>query len=99
MNLKEILVSGFNAFFRWRKAKLVKAIVDLRDRYIQLERENAELRKRLEQEKVKTTNKEVNKPSSKLGEWEKGDPDKQGKKKKRGGTGNLEKVPVIVPRI
>ena len=83
MNLTEILISSFNAFFRWRKAKLVRALVELRDKYIQLEQENDRLRKHLEQEKVKATNKEVNKPSSKQSEWEKGGPQDEGEKKKR----------------
>lgn len=91
MNLKEILISSFNAFFRWRKAKLIKALVELRDQYIQLEQENDQLRKRLEQEKVKATNKEVNKPSSKQSEWEKGGPQDEGKKKKRAKRGRPRK--------
>ncbi|MBW2154427.1 MAG: IS66 family transposase [Deltaproteobacteria bacterium] len=64
-------------------ARLVKALVDLRDKYIELAQENAMLRKRLEQEKVKAANKEVNKPCSKRAEWEKDKPEKQGGKKKR----------------
>ena len=105
MNLKEILITGFNTFFRWRKARLIKALVELRDKYLQLEaqvrrleQENAQLRLRLEQDKVKAANQEVNKPSSKKGEWEKDNPEKKGKKKKRGqnrkpreGAGNRPK--------
>jgi hypothetical protein len=98
VNLKEILVTGFNSFFRWRKVKLVKALVELREKYIQLDRENAQLRQRLEQEKVKATNKEVNKPSSKKGEWEKDNPKNRDGKKKKGqnrkpqkGAGNRPK--------
>lgn len=98
MNLKDLLIPGFNTFFRWRKARLVKALVELRDKYVQLAQENAMLRQRLEQQKVKETNKEVNKPSSKKAEWEKDDPQKKDKKKKRGknrkpreGAGNRPK--------
>ena len=97
MNLKEILITGFSSFFRWRKMRLVKALVDLREEYIKLAQENAMLKQRLEQEKVKATNQEVNKPSSKKGEWEKDDPKKKGGKKKgqnrkpRKGAGNRPK--------
>jgi len=98
VNLKEILITGFNTFFRWRKARLIKALVELRDKYLRLEEENARLRLRLEQEKVKAANQEVNKPSSKRGEWEKDTPEEKGKKKKRGqnrkpreGAGNRPK--------
>ena len=98
MNLKEILITGFNTFFRWRKARLIKALFELRDKYIQLEQENAQLRLRLEQDKIKTTNQEANKPSSKKAEWEKDDTQKKGGKKKRAqnrkpreGAGNRRK--------
>lgn len=93
MNLKEILITNFNMFFRWRKLKLVKSLVKLRDDYLQLqarvnqlEQENTQLKGQLEREKIQATNKEVNKPSSKQAEWEKdcskGD-DKNKKKRKR----------------
>ncbi len=89
MSLKEILITGFNSFFRWRKAKLVEALVSLRDKYLrlqtrvkELEKEITELKKTHEQEKIKDTNKHVNKPSSKEAEWEKGTPKDEGKKKK-----------------
>ena len=81
-------------FFKWRKAKLVKTLIELRDKYLQsqnrvnqLEKENTLLKKQLEEDKIKTTNKEVNKPSSKQAEWEKGGSKKKdkGKKKRRGG--------------
>jgi len=98
VNLKEILITGFSSFFRWRKMRLVKALVDLREEYIKLAQENAMLKQRLEQEKVKATNQEVNKPSSKKGEWEKDDPKKKGGKNKKGqnrkprkGAGNRPK--------
>ncbi len=94
MNLKEIFITSFNSFFKWRKAKLVKALVELRDKYLhsqtrvnQLEKEITQLKETLEQEKIKATNKLVNKPSSKQAEWEKDGrlgKDK-GKKKRKGG--------------
>ena len=94
-------------FFRWRKAKLVKALVDLRDKYIQLhskvkhlEQENARLSEQIEHEKIKDTNRKANKPSSKEAEWEKGTSEnndkgkkkrKRGKRKGRKGSGNRPK--------
>jgi transposase len=106
MNLKEIFKTNFNKFFKWRKAKLVKALVDLRDKYLQaqtrveqLEKENTQLKEQLEKDKIKATNREVNKPSSKQAEWEKDGSKKKetGKKKRRGkqkprkGSGNRPK--------
>ena len=93
MNLREIFTTNFNIFFKWRKAKLVKALIELRDKYLksqtrvnQLEKEITQLKEQLEKDKIKATNKEVNKPSSKQAEWEKGGSKKQdkGKKKRRG---------------
>ncbi len=69
MNLKDILITSFNTFFKSPKAKLIKALVELRDKYLQsqnrvnqLEKENTLLKKQLEKDKIKATNKEVNKP-------------------------------------
>jgi len=90
VNLREIFTTNFNIFFKWRKAKLVKALIELRDKYVQsqtrvnqLEKENKLLKKQLEKNKIKAINKEVNKPSSKQAEWEKGDSKKQDKEKKK----------------
>jgi transposase len=94
VNLREIFTTSFNIFFKWRKAKLVKALIGLRDKYLQsqtrvnqLEKEITQLKEQLEKDKIKATNKQVNKPSSKQAEWEKGGSKKQdkGKKKRRGG--------------
>jgi len=107
VNLKDIFITSFNTFFKWRKARLVQALIALRDKYLQsqtrvnqLEKENTLLKKQLEKDKIKATNKEVNKPSSKQAEWEKGGSKNQekGKKKRRGrkqkprkGAGNRTK--------
>jgi transposase len=107
VNLREIFTTNLNIFFKWRKAKLVKAIIELRDKYLksqtrvnQLEKEITQLKEQLDKDKIKATNKEVNKPSSKQAEWEKGGSKKQdkGKKKRRGrkqkprkGAGNRTK--------
>jgi hypothetical protein len=71
----EIFKTNFNMFFKCRKAKLVKALIELRDKYLhsqsrvhELEKENTELKAKLEQLMVKATNK----PSYKQAEWEKG---------------------------
>ena len=91
--------------FKWRKAKLAKALIELRDKYLQsqtrvnqLEKEITELKEKFEQEKIKATNKQVNKPSSKQAEWEKGSSkdkdkkkDKRRKRKPRKGAGNRPK--------
>ena len=98
LNLKEILITAFYTFFSWRKVKLINALVELRDKYIQLEQEYAKLQELFEKEKVKATNKETNKPSSKKAEWEKDSPKENSKKKKGGqnrkprkGAGNRPK--------
>ncbi|MCP4270917.1 MAG: transposase, partial [Gammaproteobacteria bacterium] len=107
MNLREIFTTSFSMFFKWRKANLVKALIELRDKYLQsqtrvnqLEKKITQLKEQLEKDKIKATNKQVNKPSSKQAEWEKGSPKKQdkGKKKRRGrkqkprqGAGNRTK--------
>lgn len=78
-------------FFKWRKAKLVQSLIELRDKYLQsqsrvnqLEKQITELKEKLEQDQIKATNKQVNKPSSKQAEWEKGSSkDKDKKKRKR----------------
>ena len=91
MNLKDILITGFNTFFRWRKASLIEALTQLRERYLesqakvkQLEQENRQLKEQIEQGKIKATNKEVNKPSSKQAEWEKGSSNGEDESKKKG---------------
>lgn len=107
MNLKEILVTKFNIFFKWRKANLVEALLQLREKYLQLqgkvkqlEQEIALLHEQVEKGKIRDTNKEVNKPSSKQAEWDKNSPKgKDGDKKKgkrrnrkpRKGAGNRSK--------
>jgi cell division septum initiation protein DivIVA len=92
-------------FFKWRKAKLIKALIELRDKYLQsqarvkqLEKQIAELKKKVEHEKIKDTNQQVNKPSSKQAEWEKGNSKDKGKnrrkrpnRKPRKGAGNRPK--------
>ncbi len=80
MNIKTLLTTTYQTLSGWRKVNLVAAVVKLRDKYLQLqdrirklEQENAQLKEQLEREKIKDTNKQVNKPSSKQAEWEKDD--------------------------
>jgi len=109
MDLKEILITKFHTYFRWRKAKLVTALGELREKYFQLQSINEKLKQEItrlkeliEREQIKSTNKEVNKPSSKKPEWEKGTSEgdgkdkkkkkgKRGKRKGRKGAGNSPK--------
>ena len=107
MNIKAVLTTTYKILSEWRKANLAAALVNLREKYLQLqdrvrqlEQENTQLKERLEREKVKATNKQVNQPSSKQAEWEKDShPDKDKdkkqaksrKRKPRKGAGNRSK--------
>ena len=80
-DVKEILIASFTSIIGWPKAIVVRTLIRLRDRYSelearvkQLEQENAKLKEQLEQGKISVSNREVNKPSSKQGEWEKDSP-------------------------
>jgi transposase len=91
LNLKEILNTGFEAFLKLPRVDLVQALIELRDKYLQsqtmvnqLEQEVSQLKERLDKEKIKATNEQADKPSSKQPEWKKdGDKDKGKKKPKR----------------
>jgi hypothetical protein len=105
MSIKSILIATYLTILKWPKRKLIKALEQLRTSYTELEaqvnklkQENAKLRQQLEQEKIKDTNKQVNKPSSKKAEWEKDSSKGKGKKKRKGrnrkprkGAGNRAK--------
>jgi len=105
MSIKDILIAKYQALLRWPKRKLIEAIENLREKYIELEKqikelreENNRLKEELEKQKIQSINKEVNKPSSKQAEWEiKGvGNDRKGKKRGRGkkprkGAGNCPK--------
>ena len=78
MSIKDILIATYLTFLKWPKRRLIKALESLKTSYTELEsqvnelkQENARLKRQLEQEKIKDTNKQVNKPSSKKAEWEK----------------------------
>ena len=104
MSIKDILITTYLTFLHWPKRRLIKAIESLKTSYLELEsqvnelkQENARLQQQLEQEKIKDTNKQANKPSSKQAEWEKASPkdkNKSGKgrnRKPRKGAGNRAK--------
>jgi transposase len=107
MNIKDILSATYIALAKLSKNKLLKAIQSLREKYLELEEkitnlkeENEKLKDELKKGKIKSVNKNANKPSSKQAEWdEKGvGNDGKGKKKRKGrgkkprqGAGNRAK--------
>jgi transposase len=105
MSIKSILIATYLTLLKWPKRKLIKALESLRTSYTELEsqvnelkEENAKLKRQLEQDKIKDTNKQVNKPSSKKAEWEKDSSKDKDKKKRKGrnrkprkGAGNRRK--------
>ncbi|MCP5005880.1 MAG: hypothetical protein GY941_18375, partial [Planctomycetes bacterium] len=105
MDIKKIIITGFEIISTWPKKKLLKAIQILRDTYQDIERQNKELREEnarlkeeLKKQKIHETNKAANCPSSKQPEWEaKGvGNDGKGKNRRRGkkarkGAGNKRK--------
>jgi hypothetical protein len=105
MSIKDILIATYLTLLKWPKRRLIKALESLRTSYTELEtqvnklkQENAKLKQQLEQDKIKDTNKQVNKPSSKQAEWEKDSSKGKSKKKRKGrnrkprkGAGNRAK--------
>jgi len=115
MSIKDILIATYLTLLKWPKRRLIKALESLRTSYTELElqvnklkQENAKLKQQLEQDKIKDTNKQVNKPSSKQAEWEKDSSKGKSKKKRKGrykkprkGAGNRAKnqVPTANKRL
>ena len=105
MSIKSILIATYLTLLKWPKRRLIKALESLRESYTELEsqvnklkEENAKLKQQLEQDKIKATNKQANKPSSKQAEWEKDSFKDKDKKKRKGrnrkprkGAGNRAK--------
>jgi transposase len=97
VSIKDILISTYQALLKWPKRHLVEALDKLRKKYVALEKqtsklkeENKRLKAELEAQKVKTVNKEANKPSSKQPEWDKKGVGNDGKGKKKGrGRGKM----------
>lgn len=107
MNIKDILLATYAALSKLSKNRLVMALKSLRDKYIELEQKNKELKteneklkEQLKDQKIKSVNKDANKPSSKRPEWDKKGVGNDGKgkkgrkgrgKKPRKGAGNRPK--------
>ncbi|MCP4625361.1 MAG: hypothetical protein GY850_17845, partial [bacterium] len=77
MSIKDILLATYIALSKLFKNKLLKALQSLREKYVELEEtitqlkaENAKLKEQLKSAKIKSVNKNANKPSSKQAEWE-----------------------------
>ena len=108
MSIKDILSLTYATFSKLSATSLVKAFQRLREKFIQLEKENKELKaenKRLtellKKQKIEAINKDANKPSSKRPEWNKKGMGNDGKEKKNGkgrgkkprkGAGNRKKT-------
>lgn len=96
MSLANILSAAISFFSGLSKKALIDALVKLRDDYKKIQQENDQLRKLIEQEKLKAANLQTNKPSSKQAEWEdkgKSTTPKKRKRKRsaRAGAGNKKK--------
>jgi len=95
MTIKYILSRTYAALAKSPKNRLLEALQSLREKYIKLEEKNNELRaenkklkEELKKQKIKSVNKNANKPSSKQPEWDKKGVGNDGKgKKKRKGRG------------
>ncbi len=95
MSIKDILSTTYIALSRLSQNKLLRALQSLREKYIELEKiinelkaENAKLKEALISQKIKSVNRNANKPSSKQPEWEEKGVGNDGKgKKKRKGRG------------
>jgi len=95
MTIKDILSITYIALSKLSQNKLLRALQSLREKYIELEKiinelkaENAKLKEALISQKIKSVNRNANKPSSKQPEWEEKGVGNDGKgKKKRKGRG------------
>ncbi len=96
MTIKDILSASYTALAKLSKNRLLRALQSLREKYVQLEekinelkKENTKLKEELIKDKIKSVNRNANKPSSKQPEWDaKGvGNDGKGKKKNRKGRG------------
>ena len=95
MTIKDILSTTYIALSKLSQNKLLRVLQSLREKYIELEKiinelkaENAKLKEALISQKIKSVNRNANKPSSKQPEWEEKGVGNDGKgKKKRKGRG------------
>jgi len=91
MTIKEVLSASYIALSKLTKKKLLRALQSLREKYIELEKkineveaENAKLKEEVKSLKIKSVNKDANRPSSKQPEWEEKGVGNDGKGKKKG---------------
>ena len=112
MDVRDILSATYKALSKLSKNRLLRALQNLRERYVELEdkvktveAENQKLKDQIKKGKIKSINMDANRPSSKQPEWdEKGvGNDGKGKKKRKGrgkkprkGAGNRSKD-LLVP--
>jgi transposase len=91
MSIQDILLATYIALSKLSKNKLLKALLSLREKYVELEKkvsqleaENAKLKEQEKSEKIKSVNRNANKPSSKQAEWDEKGVGNDGKGKKKG---------------
>lgn len=91
MTIKEVLSASYLALSKLTKNKLLRALQSLREKYIELEKkineveaENTKLKEKFKSLKIKSVNKDANRPSSKQPEWEEKGVGNDGKGKKKG---------------
>ena len=91
MNVKDIISASYTVLTKLSKNRLLRAIQSLREKYIKLEEKYNELKEEnerinaiLKKEKIKSVNKDANKPSSKKPEWDKKGVGNDGKGRKKG---------------
>ena len=101
MTIKNILSASYIVLAKLSKTRLLKVLQSLREKYIKLEEKNNELKEEneklkeenekfkeeLKKQKIKSVNKNANKPSSKQPEWDKKGVGNDGKGKKGKGRG------------
>jgi len=96
MSLTSILTALTSFFSSLPKQKIIDALLQLREDYKKLAKENEKLRKLIDKETLKKVNLNTNKPSSKQAEWEDKSTSTAPKKRKRKrkariGAGNKKK--------
>ena len=95
MKIIDILSVTYAAVSKFSRNRLLRTIQTLREKCIQLseknyklEAENKKLKEELKNQKIKSVNRNANKPSSKRPEWDKAGAGNDGKEKKnRNGRG------------
>ena len=95
MKIKDIVSVTYAALSKLSRNSLLRTIQILREKCIKLsewnntlEAENKKLKEELENQKIKSVNRDANKPSSKRPEWNKSGAGNDGKEKKnRNGRG------------